>query len=358
MDSTLSYQIIAWYEEHRRELPWRLTVDPYLIWVSEIILQQTRVNQGVDYYHRFVERFPDVHTLASADEDEVLRCWQGLGYYSRARNLHRAAKTVVEKHNGELPRNYDAIRSLAGVGDYTAAAIASFAYNLPHAVVDGNVYRVLSRLFGVSTPIDTTKGKREFATLAQALLPSDRPALHNQAVMEFGALQCVPSSPGCDDCPLQGQCAAFERDLVAELPVKSKRVKMQTRYFHYFFVECGGKVFLQKRTGNDVWKGLYEFPLLESDSLQSFEELAGGGRLTTLFDDVGELQLLAVSPLMKHQLTHQTIFARFFTVSIARPGRSLGSLLQVSINAIDRYAVSRLTEMFLEKSSVNSPTAR
>ena len=350
MDTIYSERIIAWYLEHKRDLPWRGIADPYRIWVSEIILQQTRVNQGLDYYLRFVERFPDVRALAEADEDEVLKYWQGLGYYSRARNLHKAAKKVMADFGGVFPSEYKDILSLNGVGEYTAAAIASFAYGLPYATVDGNVYRVLARLFALSTPIDTPKGKAEFARLAQSLLPPDRAGLHNQAMMEFGALQCMPFSPDCDHCPLQSQCKACELGLVAQLPVKSQRTKVQDRYFNYLYILCDGYTFLQKRTGNDVWKGLYEFPLIETDRQYAVDELIADRRFGQLLEGAGEVEVQAVSPLMKHVLSHRNIFARFVTIRIRQASPMLGgALLCVPLDEVDRYAVSRLTEMFLER---------
>ena len=348
MDTIYSEKIIAWYMGHKRDLPWRGIDDPYRIWVSEIILQQTRVNQGLEYYLRFVGRFPDVRSLAEADEDEVLKYWQGLGYYSRARNLHRAARTIVADFGGVFPHEYKDILSLSGVGEYTAAAIASFAYGLPYATVDGNVYRVLARLFSVTVPIDSPAGKREFARLAQSLLPSARAGLHNQAMMEFGALQCVPSSPDCIRCPLQPQCKAFEQGVVAQLPVKSQRAKVQDRYFNYFYVICDGCTFLQKRTGDDVWKGLYEFPLIETERQISLDELMTDRQFGRMFGDAGEVEVQAISPLMKHVLSHRRIFARFVTVHVRQASAYLASLLRVPLGEVDRYAVSRLTDMFLE----------
>ena len=234
-DYNFAYKLLAWYHENRRILPWRDTHDPYIIWISEIILQQTRVVQGYDYFLRFMNRFPDVDALAAASEDEVLKCWQGLGYYSRARNLHAAARQIVEW--GGFPERYENIRQLKGVGDYTAAAIASFAFGLPHAVVDGNVYRVLSRYYGIEEPIDTGHGKKYFAAMAQELLPEGREAAdYNQAVMDFGAMQCVPKSPKCEDCPLVDGCAAFRDKKIQELPVKSRALTVTERYLHYMYI--------------------------------------------------------------------------------------------------------------------------
>ena len=253
----------AWYADHRRDLPWRGTRDPYRVWVSEIILQQTRVAQGYDYYRRFMERFPTVRDLAAATEDDVLRAWQGLGYYSRARNLHAAARAVVAQ--GGFPRDYAGVRTLRGVGDYTAAAICSMAYGLPHAVVDGNVYRVLSRYFGLATPIDTTAGRRAFADLAAGLLDRRRPGLYNQAVMDFGALQCLPRAPQCGACPLAHGCEALRTGRVDELPVNARRTQVAERFLAYIYICVSGDVLLHRRPAGDIWAGLYEPLLVEFD---------------------------------------------------------------------------------------------
>src|ERR1043165_6651460 len=255
-----SGKIMTWYEQNKRDLPWRNTRDPYLIWLSEVILQQTRVDQGMAYYHKFAEAFPTVKDLAKADSDKVMKLWQGLGYYSRARNLHAAAKMVAGKYKGVFPASYEGIKELKGVGDYTAAAIASFAFKLPHAVVDGNVYRVLSRVFGIETPIDSTQGKKEFNKLANELLDISNPADHNQAVMEFGSQFCKPVNPDCKSCFFNTKCFAFKHSKVPELPVKSKKTKVRSRYLNYFIiVDKNGSIFVHKRQKKDIWEGLYEF---------------------------------------------------------------------------------------------------
>ncbi|MBV5343686.1 A/G-specific adenine glycosylase, partial [bacterium] len=263
----ISKALTNWYNQNKRELPWRDITDPYRIWISEIILQQTRVNQGMRYYLRFVERFPDVKTLAVAEEDEVLKYWQGLGYYSRARNIHKTAKIITEKHKGIFPKNHSDILLLKGIGEYTAAAICSFAYNQPYAVVDGNVFRVLSRVFGIETPIDSTSGKKEFTQLAEKLLDKKEPGLHNQSIMEFGALQCVPVQPDCGVCPLQTVCKAYSLNMADKLPVKATKTKVRERFFNYFYIEYQDKIFIQKRSEKDIWQNLYELPLVESDKL-------------------------------------------------------------------------------------------
>ena len=338
-----------WYNTNKRELPWRNTTDPYRIWISEVILQQTRVNQGLEYYNRFVERFPTVKALAETEEDEVLKYWQGLGYYSRARNLHKAAKQVSEKHNNLFPSEYKQVLDLAGIGDYTAAAICSIAYNQPYAVVDGNVYRVLSRLFGISTPIDSVKGKKEFSELAQDLLSKSEPALHNQAMMEFGALQCIPVSPDCGNCPLQSVCQAFASNSISELPVKQLKTKTSNRYFNYLFINYNGKTFLQKRTGKDVWQNLYEFPLIESDKLLSLSELTENEEFRAIFEGISTVEIIKTTNPIKHILSHRIIIAQFITVTTSQLNNKLNNFIITNLSEIDHFAVSRLMEQFLEK---------
>ncbi|MBK6829719.1 MAG: A/G-specific adenine glycosylase [Flavobacteriales bacterium] len=257
--------LLPWYAEHKRPLPWRETRDPYRIWLSEVILQQTRVEQGREYWHRFVETYPTVAELAAATEDQVLRLWQGLGYYSRARNLRTAAKQVVEEHMGGFPDSYEGLKGLKGVGEYTAAAIGSIAFGLVEPVVDGNVYRVLARVFGIDTPIDSTAGRKQFRELAAALIDHEQPGEHNQAVMELGATVCTPLKPTCGECPLARKCIARATDRIDKLPVKTGKTKVRTRHFNYLHIERGDKTFLRKRTGKDIWHGLYELPLIETE---------------------------------------------------------------------------------------------
>lgn len=341
----ISKALTNWYNQNKRELPWRDITDPYRIWISEIILQQTRVNQGMSYYLRFVERFPDVKKLAVAEEDEVLKYWQGLGYYSRARNLHKTAKIITENHDGIFPKNHSEILQLKGIGEYTAAAISSFAYNQAFAVVDGNVFRVLSRIFGVETPIDSTTGKKEFSQLAEKLLDQKEPGLHNQAIMEFGALQCVPVQPDCEICPLQTICKAYSLNLVDKLPVKATKTKVRERFFNYFYIEYQDKIFIQKRTEKDIWQNLFEFPLVESDKLLETNEIAQN----ELFANYESLEINSTTSTFKHILSHQRIFARFFTVQISEKSNFLNNLIEIRKEELDNFAVSRLTSLFLEK---------
>ncbi|MBR6989125.1 MAG: A/G-specific adenine glycosylase [Bacteroidaceae bacterium] len=344
MDSFFSKALISWYQEHQRFLPWRCTSDPYAIWISEIILQQTRVAQGLDYYNRFMARFPDVETLAQASEDEVLLYWQGLGYYSRARNLHFAAHQIVEQDG--FPKTYEGVRALKGVGDYTAAAISSIAYGLPYAVVDGNVYRVLSRVFGVDIPIDSTQGKKYFAQLAQELVDVDSPGLYNQSIMDFGALQCVPKSPNCDTCPLQDRCVAHAQHKVDALPVKSHKTKVTHRYFHYLNVRIGDEMLLHQRKADDIWKNLYEVPLVEADHRMSVDELTQ----TTLFRQLACNQIQLVKEQLKHVLSHRVIFADLYILSASQwPSPLPAGYFKLKASDLGNYAISRLMDIILQE---------
>lgn len=335
--------IESWYAEHRRDLPWRDTTDPYLIWVSEIILQQTQVKQGYDYYLRFVQRFPDVQSLAEAEEDEVLNYWQGLGYYSRARNMHAAAKSM----NGKFPQTYDRVRALKGVGDYTAAAICSFAFGMPVAVIDGNVYRVLARYVGIDTPIDSTKGVKLFKQLADEYLDKRQPAVYNQAIMDFGALQCTPVHPHCEACPLQETCVAFREGRVEELPVKQHKTRQTYRYFNYFFIRQGDYTYIKKRTEKDIWKNLYELPLTESSKEISERQAV------SLMEQYGgsEVKTIPLKQGVKHVLSHRIILTDFYEVSL--PEKEIPDVLKsyqkVPISSLGDYAFPVLISNFLKE---------
>ena len=305
--------LLSWFAREGRDLPWRRTRDPYRIWLSEVILQQTRVAQGLEYYLRFTERFPDIAALAAAPEDEVLKLWQGLGYYSRARNLHAAARQVMSRFGGVFPATYGEVRALPGVGDYTAAAVCSIVYAAPCAVLDGNVYRVLARLFDIGIPIDTTAGKRTFAELAQLQLDTSRPGLYNQAIMDFGALQCTPAQPRCGDCPLAGRCLALAAGTVGVRPVKQGRAKVRDRWFNYLHVTCGGQTLLHRRGGGDIWQGLYEFPLIETDKAADFAELAATAAFRELLGN-GRWHLRRSVTMPGHQLSHQLLHAVFHRI--------------------------------------------
>lgn len=340
--------LMEWYRVYKRELPWRETEDPYRIWISEIILQQTRVAQGYDYFLRFTKRFPDLIALAEASEDEVLKLWQGLGYYSRARNLHEAARSM----NGVFPRTYDGVRALRGVGDYTAAAICSIAYGMPYAVVDGNVYRVLARYFGVDTPIDTTKGKKEFAALARGQLDEKRPGVYNQAIMDFGAMQCVPVSPDCAACPLSERCVALAEGRVNELPLKQRRTQVTDLYFQYLYVHVGDSICLNKRTGRGIWQNLYEFPLVETPAKVTPEAFYASTAFRELFvseKEFREATLRVVCTDVKHQLSHRTLHVNFYEVKLPAGSRSFSGFLKVEPGEVDRYAMPRLVAALLNK---------
>ncbi len=335
-------QLLGWYDTNHRILPWRETDNAYYIWISEIILQQTRVVQGYDYYLRFIDRFPDVKSLAEAPEDEVLLMWQGLGYYSRARNLHKAAQQIMERHNGVFPTAYDDVRALQGIGDYTAAAICSFAYNQAYAVLDGNVYRVLARLFDEETPMDTPAGKRLFHRLADDILNHAEPAQHNNAIMEFGALYCVPTHPDCANCPLQIHCKAFANNTVDLLPVRKPIAPLKDRYLNYIVYQSqDGKTLLHRREGQDIWKHLYEFPLYESDHLFTVEELQ---------HKLPQGAILTKEKSMRHILSHQRLHARFFYVACAELPTQLphDNYFATLWECLSDYALSRLTLRALE----------
>lgn len=336
-------QLRNWYLQCHRQLPWRETCDPYCIWISEVILQQTRVAQGLDYYLRFMTRFPDVRSLAEADEDEVLRLWQGLGYYSRARHLHAAAKTIMQTHRGVFPHAWKEVRALKGVGDYTAAAICSIAYGQPYAVVDGNVYRVLARLANDPTPIDSTAGKQLFAAMAHHLLDPQDPRTHNQAMMELGAMQCVPGKPACDACPLLDVCRAAKAGTAEQLPYKEKKTKVRERFFHYIYLETPETTFLQRRTEKDIWHHLYEPPLIETDHLLTQEELMHHPAFLQLTRDCGQITFLGQRKT-KHILSHQRIHAQLTHLSIEHPNAHLQPL-QVDKTKLDDYPVPRLVEI-------------
>ena len=342
--NSFSLEIYKWYNINKRDLPWRGSIDPYKIWISEIILQQTRVAQGMSYYDRFVEAFPTIFDLANASEDTVLKLWQGLGYYSRARNLHFTAKYIVINYKGIFPNDYKTILSLNGIGNYTAAAIASIAFDLPHASVDGNVYRVISRYFGISTPIDSEQGKAEIQKIANDLIDKKNPGFHNQAFMEFGALQCLPKSPDCNSCTLNDKCYASNHNLTDRIPAKEKKVKQRTRYFYYYIIVCQNSILLEKRTGNDIWKNLHQFPLIESDKeLSDLEILSMKIPVSAM-----NINFKSVTSPVKHVLTHQIIYARFIQIETDSYNLKESNSLQVNKKDIYKFAVPRLLENYLK----------
>ncbi|MFC4220909.1 A/G-specific adenine glycosylase [Flagellimonas marina] len=309
---SFSEKILDWYHINKRELPWRSTRDPYKIWLSEIILQQTRVVQGMPYYHRFLEAFPSVHDLADASEEKVLKLWQGLGYYSRARNLHATAKMIVEDFNGEFPNTYEGLKSLKGVGDYTASAIASICFDVPEPVVDGNVYRVLARYFGVDLPINSSEGTKYFKELAREVMETKDVRDYNQGIMEFGAIQCAPKKPYCLLCPLQDSCVALKENKVESLPVKLNKTKIKERHFNYLvFLDEDENTLLEQRKGRGIWQNLYQFPLLESEKELQTDEMERELTYKTDFPNTESLSLYNIEPII-HKLSHQHLYTKFW----------------------------------------------
>lgn len=338
--------IIAWYTKNKRDLPWRNITNPYFIWLSEIILQQTRVEQGMSYYLNFTKEFPTINKLANASEEEVIKLWQGLGYYSRARNLHATAKHISSTLKGKFPTNYNDLLQLKGIGPYTAAAISSFAFNLPHAVVDGNVYRLLACVFGVKTLIDSTQGKKEFQELANELLDKKQPSTFNQAMMEFGAIKCKPHNPDCSTCVLNSICIAYSKKMVAKLPVKEKTTKVRNRYFNYIVLKHKNKIVIKKRVDNDIWKNLYDFPLIETTKeLRELELLKTVEWKKVIGNSAYTIH--AVSKTYKHVLSHQKIFARFWEVRTNTPITVNSNYLLINKKDFEKYPIPRLVDIFI-----------
>ena len=335
--------IIKWYRQNKRNLPWRLTKDPYMIWLSEIILQQTKVDQGLNYYLKFCTNYPTIQDLAKADEQQVLSDWQGLGYYSRARNLHATAKEIVSKYAGTFPSTYETILTLKGIGSYTAAAISSFAFDLPHAVVDGNVYRVLSRLFDIDLPIDSSEGIKEFKILANELLNKVHPAEHNQAIMEFGALQCTHANPSCDTCPFALKCLARKNGAIQQRPVKKGKTKVRNRYLHFLHIEADGQIVITQRTEKDIWQNMYQFPLIEKNSA---EELSV---IQEEIEHTYNIKITDVIPNIKHILSHQHLYTTFWkTKTIPEKLRSNKAYLIIPKEALISYPIPRVIDRYLE----------
>jgi len=321
-----SLKVAEWYQLHRRALPWRETKNPYPIWLSEIILQQTRVNQGLPYYKKFIEAFPTVFDLAKAPQQKVLRLWQGLGYYTRAQNLHKCAKEVVARYNGKFAETFEELLTLPGIGEYTAAAIASIAFGKQVAVVDGNVSRVLSRIHGIETPINSPQGKKDFFELASKLVPAKNPDVHNQAMMEFGALYCTPKNPQCDGCIFSTTCIANRNSLQKVLPVKQRLQKIRKRYFYYFAIKKGKSFLMKKREGKDIWNGLYDFYLVEKKRSSDVEKIITENDL--LRKSLNGKKIIETSSIYKHVLSHQIIFSRFIQLTVTKNPNVNGSGLK------------------------------
>ena len=320
--------LIAWYEEHKRTLPWRGETDPYKIWVSEIILQQTRVQQGLDYYLRFVDNFPNVRALAEEEEERVLKVWQGLGYYSRARNMHAAAREIMTEHKGKFPQTYDQILSLKGIGKYTAAAIASIAFQLPYPAVDGNVIRIVSRIFGICDDVTQPAVIKRITEICNGQIDHDRPGVFNQAAMDFGAIQCVPRNPKCDECPFQSSCYALNNNLIDILPIKKKKAELKHRYFHYNVYLFDNKTIIEKRTANDIWRNMYQFPLIESDSERCSDQ-----------SDYA----------VREVLSHQVIHAAFYVKNVKKLPKPSENQIVVDFDHIEQFPMPKIMTMFLKQ---------
>ncbi len=342
---------MTWHKGQTRPMPWKGVKDPYLIWLSEIILQQTRVEQGMPYFMAFSKKYPKVEDLAHAPEDDVMKLWQGLGYYSRARNLHFTAKYITNELNGVFPDNFEKLLNLKGVGEYTAAAIASFAYEEPVAVVDGNVYRVLSRYFGIKTPIDSLKGKKEFKSLANQLIDRKQPDKYNQAIMDFGATWCTPKLPRCENCIMQDTCYAYKKEALDTLPVKEKKLKKRKRYFNFLVIQNEEKTYLEKRTNKDIWQNLYQFPLIETKTEVEYENLKSEEDWTDIFNKFNP-KLLSKSKVYKQVLTHQNIDAVFWTIELKQTKLSGRKFLSTNAKDINSYAFPKIIDCFIKDNPI------
>lgn len=338
--------LFSWYDLNKRDLPWRNEKDPYKIWISEIILQQTRVNQGWDYYLRFIERFPDILAIYQGGEEEVLKYWQGLGYYTRARNIYAAAVYIIETQEGVFPKTYNELLKIKGVGEYTAAAIASFAFGLPHAVVDGNVMRIISRIWGIYDPIDSSIGKKKIREIANRLISKTKPDIFNQAIMDFGATHCRPLNPHCQTCSFATNCHANKHFEQENLPVKQHKTKVRNRYFYYFHIENENFTYLQKRNQQDIWKGLYEFPLLETSKPITENEILASSYLNSLLD-TQQIKIQHITPPLKHVLSHQVITAVFVALHTKENILSK-NIIRIHKQELSNYPISRLMEKYLD----------
>ncbi len=347
--------LLNWHlVENSRQMPWKNEKDPYKIWLSEIILQQTRVEQGLNYYNRFITAFPDINALANATEAAVFKLWEGLGYYSRCRNLIATAKFISAEWQGIFPSTYEEIRSLKGVGPYTAAAISSFAFNLPYAVLDGNVFRVLSRIFGIDTPIDSSAGKKKFTELSNLLLDKKQPAIYNQAIMDFGAVICKPQ-PRCDECPFRSHCFAFQQNKMSDLPVKEKKVNVRKRWFYYFVVKQGQTIVIRQRTAKDIWQNLYEFPMIETSDQQDLKAILLQAEKNLSLAS-GSYDIESVSSIYKQQLTHQLIVAQFIRIRLKEKLQSrdqMSACLRITNTQLRKYALPKVMNEYLVSEGMN-----
>jgi A/G-specific adenine glycosylase len=347
-----SERLLRWNQEaNRRQMPWKGEKDPYKVWLSEIILQQTRVEQGLNYYNEFVSTFPDIKKLANAPEEKIFKLWEGLGYYSRCRNLIATAKQIALEQNGVFPKTYEQIVSLKGVGPYTAAAISSFAFNLPHAVVDGNVFRVLSRIFGINTPIDSTKGKKYFSLLANELIDKKQAGVYNQAIMDFGAMICKPV-PQCDQCVFNKSCYALLHDNINDLPVKDKKISIKKRWFYYLLIEHKNQFAIRQRTAKDIWQQLYEFPMIENTHDLEQDNILAIAEKQNWFI-AGKYEVVTLSPVYRQQLSHQLIAGRFIHIRVKnKPNQA--NWQWVDESGLEKFAFPRVINQYLEKAREQS----
>lgn len=347
--------LLQWYDDNKRELPFRQTHDPYRIWLSEVILQQTRVEQGLPYYHSFTEAFDTIVDLANAHEDQVMRLWQGLGYYSRARNLHQTAKIVAAEYGGKFPKTYEEIARLKGIGPYTAGAIASIAFDEKAAAVDGNVYRFLARYFGIKTPVPSEKARKEFTAIVLDLMGNAKPGTFNQALIEFGALHCKPQNPACMLCPFNSSCHALANGKVNELPVKTKQAAVKARYLHYYIFTYKGQVLLQQRTAKDIWQKLYEFPLIETTNAEPPAKAAETISGIAIIEDLANSKhkAIAIGTAVKHVLSHQHLYTRFYMVECKTALPNLPGTFAADTTALDSYGLPRVITLFLEKNPLS-----
>lgn len=352
MKADFSKKLLQWDSKYNtRSMPWKGEKDTYKIWLSEIILQQTRVEQGWAYYENFIKAFPSIHHLARAPEKKVFKLWEGLGYYNRCKNLIETAKKIAKEYNGKFPCDYEQIKRFKGIGPYTASAIASFAFNLPYAVVDGNVERVLSRYFGINTPVDTTDGKRMYSELANALLDKKKAGTYNQAIMDFGAVICKPQNPLCTNCPQGGDCQAYQHNLVYMLPVKAKKIKKKDRWFYYFIIEHDGCVYIHQRKQKDIWQNLYEFVLYEPSHVVYQDNIIDSAFAHKIFGKQ-KIETKNISPIYKQQLTHQTINTQFINIAITEPLLSLKGYMLVKKKDIVRLPFPKSITTYLRQPSV------
>lgn len=342
---TIANLICDWYSRHKRTLPWRETSEPYLIWVSEIIMQQTRIEQGLPYYQRFITLFPDVTALAQASEDEVLHAWQGLGYYSRARNMHETAKQIVKRYNRRFPGSYSELLKLKGIGEYTAAAIASICFNEQVAAIDGNVNRVISRLFDISLPIDKTDGRKQIWEISAELIPKKNPSDYNQAMMDLGAGICTPKNPACSECPLISKCLAYKNKTVNSRPVKTTKTIQKSRYFNYLVFIYQNTTWIHKRIGNDIWKGLFEFPMIETTEKQGIIELFKSELLHTL-NIQQPVNQIKITDMETHVLSHQLIHSRFIQIWLSTPLYS-PQFIKIRFSELSNYAFPKLIDNYI-----------